>query len=74
MQFATIRQQRSGTDRYARQMGSRGRFFAFEYEVGHAPTIEGVGIQKNESWTHNDYWPEIKLECSRDMKKPSAEE
>jgi hypothetical protein len=47
MQFLTIRERRSGTEKWLRQYGGRGEFFTFYYELVHDPTIEGVGVQLN---------------------------
>jgi hypothetical protein len=63
MQFCTVCQRQTGTDRHARQIGSRGEFFAFEYEVSHAPTVECVGVRRSpeaERAGSGGYWPDIK--------------
>lgn len=44
MDFFTVRERRTGTETHTRQMGPRGEFFAFDYEVSCDPTIEGVGV------------------------------
>jgi hypothetical protein len=64
MQFLTVRQPRRGSDQIAYQVGPRGEFFAFDYEVTHDPTNERVGVQvdpdveKHASW---DYRPDIHI-------------
>jgi hypothetical protein len=45
MQFRTVRQPKSDSERLARQAGPRAVFFAFDYELSHDPAIEGVGVQ-----------------------------
>lgn len=61
MQFRTVRQPQTGTDRFSRPRGPRGDFFAFECAVSHDPASESVGVQlapgaehscSRECWTY----------------------
>lgn len=63
MEFRTVRQRQSGTEKHARQVGGRGEFFLFGYEVSHDSSIESVGVQLSpnvEDYLARDYWPAIK--------------
>src|SRR5688572_18100404 len=64
MQFRTVRQRHTGSDRFARALGPRGEFFAFDYEVSNDPTLEGVGVQLSpdvERYGSREYWPDIQF-------------
>jgi hypothetical protein len=62
MQFRTVRQRQTGSDRFARALGPRGEFFAFECAVSHDPTIESVEVQLSPDvagYVSREYWPGI---------------
>jgi hypothetical protein len=62
VQFLTIRERKSGTEKHMRQFGGQGEYFVFGYEVSHDPSLESVGVQLGrdvQSDHAREYGPDI---------------
>jgi hypothetical protein len=62
MQFATIRERKTGQQRLHVPIGPRSQFFYFECDVSHDPTDEGVSVQPGPDlwkWLVRWCWPHV---------------
>lgn len=64
MQFCTVYQRQTGSERYIRATAGRGEFFAFDYEVSHDPASESLDVVSgpHAGETVNPwFWPNVRL-------------
>ena len=61
MQFKTIREPKRGAERFARQTGPRGFYFAFDYQLSHRPEAESVEVRIDPlmAYEMEEFWPYI---------------